>query len=109
MTKTSAPPITEKVWQSQVVGLAKTLGWRVYHPFLSKWSEKGYPDLTCVNTRQQRIVFIELKTEKGKLTPSQEEWIHDLKAAGQEAYMFRPSDWEKVAKILQHKPDADQR
>jgi hypothetical protein len=98
------PPVTEKVWQSQIVGLAKTLGYRVYHPFLSKWSEKGYPDLTLVSERQQRVVWIECKTEKGKMTEDQMEWIELLHRAGQEAYVFRPSDWDEAANILQRPP-----
>jgi hypothetical protein len=102
--KEKPPQITEKVWQSQVIGLAKTLGWRVYHPFLSKWSEKGYPDLTLLHVRQKRVVFAELKRQDGKETPAQREWLDDLHAAGQEAYLWRPSDWEHIAKILQQKP-----
>jgi len=30
----------------QVIDLARLLGWDfIYHPQLSKWSEKGWPDL----------------------------------------------------------------
>ena len=38
------PPIKEKDFLSQVKDLAMIYHWRVYHPFLSTWSEKGYPD-----------------------------------------------------------------
>ena len=94
------PAMTEKDWQKQVVDLAKILGWRVYHPFLSKWSEKGWPDLALV---RERVVYAELKRENGKVSPSQVEWIYALTAAGQEVYVWRPSDFDEVARILQHR------
>ena len=94
------PELTEKVFQKQVIELAEALGWRTYHPFLSKWSEKGYPDLTCVHARQKRICFIELKRESGKVSPHQQEWHNLLIAAGQEAYIFRPSQFDQIEQTL---------
>lgn len=96
----SLPPLTEKLFQKQVVELAEVLGWRVYHPFLSKWSEKGYPDLTCVSVRQNRVIFVELKRESGKVSVHQQEWHDLLIAAGQEAYIFKPSDWDEIERQL---------
>ena len=55
MTLEKAPALTEAQLQRQVIEYAKMLRWRVYHPFLSKWSEKGFPDLTLV--RGDRLVF----------------------------------------------------
>ncbi len=92
-------PITEKEFMSQIKHLAKVFHWRVYHPFLSKWSEKGYPDITLI--RPPRIIFSELKRENGKLTTSQELWGDLLqRCPGVEYYCWKPSQFDEVAKIL---------
>ena len=36
--------IAEKDFQKQVLELAKLYRWHAYHPALSKWSERGWPD-----------------------------------------------------------------
>lgn len=109
-----APPLTEKAFQQQVVALAKILGWRVYHPFLSKWSERGFPDLTMVRARDRRIVFAELKAEKGRVSEAQAEWQELLEAVAYgdemdtwdpnrphvDMYVWRPSDWDAIEKAL---------
>jgi hypothetical protein len=41
----AAGRITEKQFTGQVVQLARMLGWRVYHPWLSVHSAAGFPDL----------------------------------------------------------------
>lgn len=89
--------LTEKAWLGQIVQLAKTLGWKCYHPFLSIHSERGFPDLTLV---RERVVFVELKTEKGKLSPHQVNWVDSLRMAGAEVRVWRPSNWDEAVKIL---------
>jgi len=92
------PATTETQLREQVRGLCKVFGWKFHFTWLAIHSPKGFPDL--VLRRPPRLIFAELKTEKGKLTPSQEEWQADLKACGQEVYIWRPSDFEKIAEIL---------
>ena len=82
----------------QVIQLAKTLHWRVYHPGLSKWSERGWPDLAMV--RGNRLILSELKSDKGKLTDAQEEWIEALGETYAEVYVWRPTDWDAILKTL---------
>jgi hypothetical protein len=90
---------TEKDFQRQVLDLCKLYRWRAYHPMLSKWSEKGYPDLTLV--RPPRVIYAELKRDSGKLTPAQDEWAELLLACpGVEYYVWRPSDFDAIAKTL---------
>ena len=99
MLSTSARPLTERQFQSQVVDLARLFNWRIYHPFLSKWSEKGYPDLTLV--RPPRLVFAELKREGGRPTAVQTEWLDLLgQCVGVESYLWRPADLEAIAECL---------
>lgn len=93
------PAITERDFQRQVLDLAGILGWSAYHPMLSKWSERGWPDLALV--RPPRLVFIELKRENGKTTPHQDRWLGMLRACpGVETYLFRPSDFDELAEVL---------
>ena len=89
--------ITEKAWMAQIVQLAKLMGFSVYHPFLSIHSERGFPDLTLV---RERLILVELKTEKGKLTLDQERWIEMLRKANVEIYVWRPSDFDEVVRVL---------
>jgi hypothetical protein len=93
----STTALTEKEWQRQVVELARLCGYLVYHTHLSKNSQPGFPDLTCV---RDRVVFLELKTEMGKLSEAQAGWIDALTKAGALVMVARPSDLQAVADLL---------
>lgn len=91
--------LTEVQFQRQVVDIAKLCGWRVYHPFLSKWSDKGWPDLFMV--RGDRAVALELKSAKGKTSAAQEDWIESLGAVeGIVARIVQPGDWAWIEGLL---------
>lgn len=99
--------LTEREWQRQVVDLALLTGWRTYHSWSSMHSPAGLPDLILV--RPPRVIFAELKRERGRLSALQEAWLEDLRECpGVESYVLRPSDWGLVVEILQRKeaPDA---
>lgn len=94
-----ALPFTERDLQRQVTDIAKMFRWQIYHPFLSKWSEKGFPDLTLI--RPPRLVFAELKRDKAKTTPAQDEWLELLGACpGVEVYVWRPADLDAIVAVL---------
>lgn len=78
-------------------GIARLMGWRCYHTLRSKGSEPGYPDWTLV---RERIVFLELKTEAGKVSSAQSEWIAALEAGGGEIYVVRPRHIDAIAWVL---------
>lgn len=96
--------ITEKEFLAQVKQIAIMLGWDFYHPFLSKWSTKGFPDIVMVKDKSDgsaRLIFAELKTSKGKLTADQEQWISRLSRINTvEVYVWRPEDFDEIVKIL---------
>ena len=50
--------------------------------------------------RPGRFLLVELKAEKGKLSPSQETIIADLRAARVEVHVFRPSDFDAAVEVL---------
>ena len=93
--------ITEKEFSQQIVDAARTFGWKVYRTWRSIHSPAGYPDLTMV--RRDRIVFAELKSEKGKPpTDAQEEWLQVLREVGTcEVYLWRPKDFDEIMEILE--------
>lgn len=98
------PPISESAFQRQVVQLAVAFGWRWFHVHDSRRSNAGFPDLVLVRPsrggRVGRTLFVELKTEKGRLRVEQVAWLADLAAAGQEAYCWRPSSWDDIERLL---------
>lgn len=83
---------TEKQFQEQVVGLAKTLGWWVYHPYSSQRSTPGFPDLYLAHPKHG-IIQRELKTEKGRLSSHQREAIALITKAGGDVAVWRPRDY----------------
>lgn len=87
----------ESEFQAQVIALAKRLGWIVYHTHDSRRSEKGFPDLVLV---RDRVLFRELKTDKGRLSPEQKFWGELLSKAGSDYAVWRPSDMQSIVDNL---------
>ncbi len=51
--------------------------------------------------RPPRLVFAELKAERGRTTPHQERWLALLGACpGVESHLWRPSDLAHIAEVL---------
>lgn len=90
--------MTERQFQSQVVKLAKACGWLVYHTYDSRRSEPGFPDLVLV--KGKRLIFAELKTDKGILSEAQERWLAALREAGRVAVVWRPDDKPEIEWVL---------
>lgn len=88
---------TEGELQAAVTHLATLYGWRWYHVYDSRRSNPGFPDLTL--TRKGRLLFIELKSQRGKVRPEQQDWLNDLDEVERKsgglvvARLWRPSDW----------------
>jgi hypothetical protein len=83
--------MTEKTLQGLVERCARLFSWRAYHTYDSRRSAPGFPDLILI--RGERLVAVELKSERGRVTEAQLAWLMDLKRAGVEAFVWRPSDW----------------
>lgn len=82
----------EKDLQECVRRTALAFGWLFFHPFDSRKSTPGFPD--CSLTKDGRLLFIELKTERGKPTEAQWRWLGELaKVPGVRVFLFRPSHW----------------
>lgn len=92
--------ITEKDLREQVRDICKLFGWLFYFTWTSIHSPRGFPDLVLVHLGKKKIIYAELKNEKGKLTEYQELWIDALRVCGQEVYVWRPADIEAILEIL---------
>jgi hypothetical protein len=95
--------ITEEQFYQQVVDLAHVLGWRVAHFRAAQTAHgwrtpvgadgEGFPDLVMV--RAGRIIFVELKSQKGVPSFEQAQWLQELGGA-----LWKPSDWELIERTL---------
>ena len=108
-----ASQMTEAEHLEQVKAVALTCGWRLYHTFDSRRSAAGFPDLVLV--RPPRVIFAELKSEKGRLDtrqrysprtgralPNQKDWKDAFESCpGVDYYLWRPSDWDSILGVLQ--------
>jgi hypothetical protein len=101
--------MTEAAFQDQVIAMAIMYGWKAHHvrPGMSsrgKWmthiqGHVGFPDLVLVH-RDRGVIYAELKAERGKVSPSQADWLETLTAAGAETYLWRPRDFQFIVKRL---------
>ena len=93
------PAMTEKDLTRAVADLARMYGWHRYHTHRSDFSPAGWPDeVLC---RPPRLVIAELKSDKGKASPAQQEWLELLdRVEVVEPYLWRPADLDDIARVL---------
>ena len=80
--------MSEEELQGGVIDLARLQGWRVAHFRPARTEQgwrtpvaadgKGFPDLLML--RHPRLLVVELKSDRGRMTPEQEQWMHDWMA-----------------------------
>ncbi len=106
--------ITEADFQQQVIDLAHFHGWKVAHFRPAKTEKgwrtavaadgKGFPDLVLVHPGKKKIIYAELKGQPSSpISIDQEEWLIALYNAGAEAHIWRPADFELIARTLEGK------
>lgn len=110
MTPRPLPRTTEAEFQNAVIHLALLAGWQVMHVRASisrggRWatttSIPGWPDLVILGHHQ--ALFIELKSERGRLTNEQSQLLDQLRDAGLDARCWRPADWDEITATLTRK------
>lgn len=89
---------SEKAWQAVVVDLACVHGWVAVHFRQMVGNPAGYPDLMLF--RGEEVILAELKTETGRVSRRQQEWIDKLAAVGTTVHVWRPSEWSIVVEML---------
>ncbi|MDQ3671099.1 MAG: VRR-NUC domain-containing protein [Actinomycetota bacterium] len=92
--------MSERELQDWIVATARLLGWRIFHARAARtaagwrtaisYDGAGFPDLVLA---RERVIYSEIKLERGRLRPEQVVWLDVLREAGQEVYVWRPADW----------------
>ena len=97
--------MSEAKLQALVRRFARLTGWEYqYHTYDSRRSDEGFPDL--VLGRESVILFVELKTQKGKLSPEQEWWqsflvrMEDASRGAIRYRCWRPADFDLMVATL---------
>ena len=98
--------LSEAAWQSQVVGIARQYGFECFHPPANRPDARGrkqataagWPDLVILG--KGRALFVELKSETGRIRPEQVETLRRLAEAGCETAVWRPRDLPAVLASL---------
>lgn len=98
--------------QRTIIEAAQWSGWLIHHDRPSqnaagRWSTAiegtpGFPDLVLVHPRAGRTIYMELKSDTGKVTPMQQAWLDGLQASGQDARLVLPPDLDSVIHELTH-------
>lgn len=107
--------MTEAEFKNQVIELAKRYGWLIHHDLPAirsngSWATNtqghaGFPDL--VLARRGSVIFAELKSMTGKVTPGQTAWIKQLEGDPDQlknvdmiVQVWRPDDMEMIINTL---------
>ncbi|GIV03679.1 MAG: hypothetical protein KatS3mg015_2509 [Fimbriimonadales bacterium] len=100
-TRRSPHSTAERDLTDAIIETARLLGWRVAHFRPARTSRgwrtpvagdgAGFPDLVLVG--HGRILYREIKTERGRLRPEQTAWIAALREAGADAGVWTDEDW----------------
>lgn len=86
------PPMLEEDLMAAVKGIAQLKGWKYYHTYDSRKSDRGFPDVVLVHGKARKVLWRELKRDDNKPTPGQQEWLDELTAAGEDARVWKPAD-----------------
>ena len=105
--------IPEGDFQENCETVARAYGWTVYHAADSRKSDAGLPDLIMfsrvLEDGRRVLAMIELKTNKGKPTQVQEEWLLGL---SQVDYLvtgwMQPRHWLQYVQLCFDPADAAQ-
>ena len=104
MTRWRSPAPAEAEFQRLVVEYAERRGWAVHHAVDGAHNVRmnpsgvGFPDLLLV--RGEALMFAELKTDTGRASKAQLEWLERLERCGQHCEIWRPRGWDDIERWL---------
>lgn len=91
-------PMSEADWQKRITDYCDLLHLKWHHEVDSRKSKSGWPDLVIAGPAA--VIFAELKTDTGKVSPEQTEWLERLTNAGAFVFVWRPKHWPDVEQML---------
>lgn len=115
MSRATAAPrptiaISEKEWMHAVADIARTWHWKVAHFRAGQtgrgwrtpvaFDGAGFPDLVLVHPNRRRVIFAELKSDRGRLEEHQDLWRDWLICAGAQWRVWQPRDRPAVVDEL---------
>jgi hypothetical protein len=91
--------VTETELQTEVIKIAKRFSWIWYHVpgAHSRRTKPGFPDLVLLHPATGRLLFAELKADKGKVSDTQQRWIDALTDGGHDVVVWRPEHLDSGA------------
>ncbi len=102
--------MTETELKDIVISVAKRYGWLIHHDLPAqnnrgRWltniqGDAGFPDLLMVHPVSGKILAVELKSERGKLSPLQKRWLMAFDAGKVFNSVWKPSDMEYILYTL---------
>ena len=102
--------LTEAAFLDMVIRLARLKKWLVFHARPARTARgwrtpvsgdgKGFPDLFLIRPAAGEILFVELKSGRGRLTPEQEAWLEALRECGLPVRVWTPKDWDEITETL---------
>ena len=95
--------LNERDFTTKVIARAMASGWMVFHPRPARTAQgwrtagqgtpQGFPDL-CL-ALDGVVLHVELKSEKGRLSDEQKDWLHHTNGA-----VWRPRNWSAICEVL---------
>ena len=97
------PDLSERECQRQYTDVLELCGYEWYHPQLSIYSKRGWPDIAAVRP-YDKLVLLELKKEHGQPSIDQCRWLEMLQTVERvETYLARPSDLDEIVETLRRR------
>lgn len=82
---------SEAQFQQAVTDFADLRGWLWWHDVDSRRNKAGFLDLVLLHPRTGQLLFVELKSAKGRVSPDQQRWIDALRRGGHAVHVWRPA------------------
>lgn len=94
----------EAEWSGLVWAFAIDHGWEGYHTRDSRGSQDGFPDWVFAKIWPggvwAKMFYAELKREDGVQSEPQKKWERLIRLCGGTYYLWRPSHWDIVRRVL---------
>ena len=101
--------MTENEFKDIIISVAKRYGWLIHHDLPAQssrghWAthvqgDTGFPDLVLLSPKGV-LVFAELKTDIGRLSKQQDQWLDRLDLSACIVQVWRPNQMPTIIKFL---------